>query len=144
MSSQRIADLIEALKAGEGLAPAYMEFREEDANGNFVTTGLDSRYLEDARVETPAHATTSGIAITFDFHGTQLLKTITARNIGKPLELFVNGQRFNAATDANPPIITQVIPNGSLIFSNPDVSQKDMEKFALSLELGKGLTQPQE
>ena len=114
--------------------PAYFELREKDTNGNFVSTGLDSRYLVNAgygeSFKTNAHFTT----LLFNEQGKQILREITARNIGKVVGFFVNGNLMYT------PTVSEEISGGSVQIGGENMSSQEAAALARNLDAGKKLT----
>lgn len=115
-------------------APAYFELREQDANGNYVPTGLDNRYLVVANVNFDSVTQSPRVEMQFNAEGGKLIETITTRNVGKAVGFFVNGKLVMA------PTVAQAISGGSLtLFGN--LSLENTKALAQGLNAGRGLTQ---
>lgn len=112
--------------------PVYFEFRESDGKGGFVSTGLDSRYLINASVNSEG---SPSVTITLDKQGSQLFGEITGRNIGKPVAIFVGGKLVMA------PVVQQKITGSSLQIMNGSLSLEEAINLARGLNAGRGLTQ---
>ncbi|MFH1712685.1 MAG: hypothetical protein ABH896_00645 [Candidatus Jacksonbacteria bacterium] len=114
--------------------PAYFEIREQDGDGNFVSTDLDSGYLISAEVGFDNGTGMPFLTIAFNDQGEQLLATITARNVGKQIGFFVNDEMVFS------PTVAQAIIGGKVsLYGN--LALKDAQNLAQSLKAGRGMTQ---
>ena len=68
----------------------------------FVPTELTGRYLDSARVATDPNTGQLQIALQFDETGADLFEEITAKNIGKPIAIVLDGTIISAPTVNNP------------------------------------------
>jgi len=122
-----------AAKPTSSTAPAYFEVRESDGKGGFISTGLDSRYLISATVNSDSTNGRPSVAINLDKQGDQLLGEITARNVGKQVAVFIDGKLITAPT-------VQGKITGPLQLGN-SLTADEATNLAKGLNAGRGLTQ---
>lgn len=118
--------------------PLYLELRESDSKGDFVPTGLDSKYLLAVEITNTSANPPAGqpfLVLHFNDEGGKLIEAITARNIGKPVAVFVNGKQMFPA-----PIVTGKISGRDMVLGG-NMSLELMESVARGLNAGVGLTQ---
>ncbi|MEK7654340.1 MAG: protein translocase subunit SecD [Patescibacteria group bacterium] len=106
-----IKDLEEAVR--QVGRPALLDFREVEVTGegdnqkvSFLKTGLTGKYLVKAQVVSNQTTGQPIIAIDFNPEGGRLFETITSRNIGKPLAIFLDDQLISN------PVVQEAIQGG--------------------------------
>lgn len=106
-----IKDVAEAIK--QIGRTALLDFREvqqigegESAKLDFRKTQLTGRYLKSAQISSDPNTARPLILITFDPTGADLFKTLTERNIGKPLAIFLDDQLISM------PVVQEAIEGG--------------------------------
>jgi preprotein translocase subunit SecD len=77
---------------------AQTENQFATADSPWQPTGLTSKYIVSAIVEKNPTSTSYYVMITFNPEGAKLFEEITARNIGKPVAIFVDGVLISAPT----------------------------------------------
>ncbi|MBI2013132.1 MAG: protein translocase subunit SecD [Candidatus Colwellbacteria bacterium] len=110
-------------------ATPILDFREGVEEGNqtiYKETDLTGRYLTEA---TLAFDNLNRPIVNFKFNdqGTELFRQITARNVGKPLAVFVDGNLLQA------PIVQQEINGPAQITFGAETSQDQVLKEAKTL-----------
>ncbi len=107
-----VFDIKEAIKI-IGETP-FLEFKEikRDASGkisvpnkdavslkdDFVSTNLNGRYVQRATLDFDRTSGIPTVALEFTSEGGKIFEDITARNIGKPLAIFLDGSPISAPT----------------------------------------------
>jgi preprotein translocase subunit SecD len=87
-----------------------LDFREVETTANsvkYVPTELTGRYLKKASMEFSGPLSAPVVLLEFNEEGAKLFADITARNVGKPLAVFLDGASFTE------PIVQQEITGGS-------------------------------
>lgn len=94
-----------------------LEFKLAPASGaattsDYVATGLTGRYLKSAELQFSSGTGGAGVAtptvvLHFDDAGTKLLADLTAKNVGRTLAIFLDGQPIST------PVIQEAIPGGT-------------------------------
>lgn len=95
-------------------ATPFLEFKEVVGEGdkvNYVSTGLDGRYITGARVEFNSTNNNPQVAISFNDEGAKIFEKLTERNIGKPLAIFLDGNLIEA------PIVQEKISQGNAVIT---------------------------
>lgn len=64
----------------------------------WMESGLDSRHVKKAYIETSTYNQKSFVMVEFNYAGTELLAEITARNIGRQVGVFVGDELITAPT----------------------------------------------
>ncbi|MBI5733178.1 protein translocase subunit SecD [Candidatus Jorgensenbacteria bacterium] len=107
-----VKEMSEAIK--EIGATPFLDFREvfqseekdpEDSSGNatttaikFVPTALKGRYVKGAQLGFDSVARTPQVLIEFDSEGAKIFEELTARNVGKPLAIFLDNELIEMPT----------------------------------------------
>jgi len=73
---------------------------------NFKPTDLTGRYLESAQLAFDQTTYKPSISIKFNKEGTDLFKTLTSRNVGKPLAIYIDNVLISA------PVVQEAISGG--------------------------------
>ena len=87
-----------------------LDFREVEITANgvkYIPTELTGRYIKRASIGFDNLLNTATVLLEFNEEGAQLFADITARNVGKPLAVFLDGASFAE------PIVQQEITGGS-------------------------------
>jgi len=84
---------VEEEKGGEEAESAPAGFEELTK-----PTGLDGRHLERAALEFDPQTNVPTVSLQFDDEGAKLFEEITARNIGKPVAIFLDGSPISVPT----------------------------------------------
>jgi preprotein translocase subunit SecD len=94
---------------------ALLEFREvgsiEGEKITYVATNLTGRYLQSAQVVTSETTNQPQIAIQFNDEGSKLFEDLTAKNVGKPIAIFIDGQLVSQ------PVVQAKIPGGEAVIT---------------------------
>lgn len=108
---------------------AELEFKELNAAGtDYQTTGLTGKDFQKADVSFDT-ANQPQIDITFNSAGAKKFEAVTARNVGKPLAIFLDGKLISA------PNVSQTISGGRGVISGKfDV--KEAKNIAIQLNAG--------
>ena len=130
-----VTDVKEATKV-IGQTP-FLEFREQKGDGTSTTanpedwqaTGLTGRNLEIATVEFDPQSGKPVISLKFNEEGSRLFEEITARNVGKPLAVFLDGLLLQA------PTVQQAIAGGQAVITGTFTIQ---ESKAVASRLNSG------
>lgn len=106
-----------------GLTP-FLEFREVDStyktpadpseidpSKQFKSTGLSGKQLQKSEIIFDQQAGNPQISLQFNDEGKKLFAEITARNVGKPLAIFLDGTIISA------PVVQQEITAGTAIIT---------------------------
>lgn len=117
---------------------AYFELREKNSAGDFISTDLDSRRIEDVVVVSNGTRPRPTIAILLDKKGKQLLADITSRNIGKEIAVYVNGDVYDRVY-----VSSKSKDEDDLLLDTKKLSDKELGALVLGLGNGKGLTKTQ-
>jgi protein-export SecD/SecF family membrane protein len=100
-----VFDVAEAIRI-IGKTP-FLEFKEMDPSEQFfVSTPLTGKYLLRSQVTFAHPAPEPVISLQFNQEGAKLFEEITARNIGKPLAIYIDGMMISA------PIVREKIVGG--------------------------------
>lgn len=82
-----------------------------DASANYVSSGLDGRYLKRADVNFDPTTGVPTVSITWDDEGAKLFADITGKNIGKSIAIFLDGNIISA------PTVNEAILGGQAVIS---------------------------
>jgi preprotein translocase subunit SecD len=83
-----------------------IEAQEGSLENPFAPTPLTGRYLERAELSFDSLTQESQVQLQFDGEGAKLFEDLTARNVGRPLAIFLDGQLLSA------PIVQEPISGG--------------------------------
>ena len=93
---------------------ALLDFREvqqigdgDSAQLQFNETQLTGRYLKKAQISSDPNTSQPLILIDFNTEGAELFETLTSRNIGKPLAIFLDNELISM------PVVREAISGGS-------------------------------
>lgn len=112
---------------------AKLEFKEESGN-KFVDTGLGGTDLSHAEVTFDQTTNKPQISLQFNSAGSKKFATITGRNVGKPLAIYLDNQIVSA-----PKVDQQITGGNAVITGNFTYDQAN----ALAIQLNAGaLTAP--
>ncbi|MBI2642054.1 MAG: protein translocase subunit SecD [Candidatus Wildermuthbacteria bacterium] len=135
-----LAGVIDPKQAVEliGLTP-YLEFGEAKANyqeiiekgeeNPFEATPLTGRYLKKAEIAFDNVTNEPIVTLQFNDEGAKLFEEITARNIGKPLAIFLDGQLLSA------PVVQDKISGGSAQITGR-FTRQEAQEIARNLNAG--------
>jgi len=122
-----------AIENTASVTPTYFQMKEmNQETSDWQTTELDSRYLVDAAVEKNSSLDDYFILLTFNTEGTKLLKEITARNISKPVGIFVDDKLLSA------PVVNEEISGGKAQI-NGNFTLQTATQLANDLKSGSGM-----
>jgi preprotein translocase subunit SecD len=110
-------------------ATAKMDFREQDASGNFVETGLTGADFKKASVEINPNTGQPEINIEFNDKGADLFEKITKRNLQKPVAIYLDNQLLSA------PIVQSEITSGRGTISG-SFTLEEAKRLAIQLNAG--------
>jgi protein-export SecD/SecF family membrane protein len=91
-----------------------LEFEEVDTSGSttqYVQTNLTGQYITGAQLAFDPTTNAPQVSITFNKDGADIFQQMTAKNVGKPLAIFLDGQEIEA------PIVQQEITGGNAVIS---------------------------
>ncbi len=91
-----------------------LEFEEVATNGSttqYVQTNLTGQYITGAQLTFDSTTNAPQVNITFNKDGADIFQQMTAKNVGKPLAIFLDGQEIEA------PIVQQEITGGNAVIS---------------------------
>jgi len=92
----------------------YLEFKEVVQNQDkteFIPTNLNGRYVTGARVEFNSTTGKPQVAISFNSEGAKIFEELTARNVGKPLAIFLDNNLIEM------PIVQEKISGGNAVIT---------------------------
>lgn len=96
---------------------ALLEFREvsggekEGGSATYAPTNLTGRYLESAQVVVDPTTNKPQISLQFNSEGSKLFEELTAKNIGKPLAIFIDKQLVSQ------PVVQDKIAGGEAVIT---------------------------
>jgi preprotein translocase subunit SecD len=120
------------------LIKAGSEGSTTDATGNlnpaaFEDTGLTGAYIQSSQIEfgngSALAAQQPAVRVDFNAQGKQLFATITDKNVGRELAIFLDGKLLSA------PVIQEKIDDGTAIISGSFTAQ-EAKDLATNLNLG--------
>ncbi|HTH93198.1 MAG TPA: protein translocase subunit SecD [Candidatus Paceibacterota bacterium] len=82
-----------------------------DVSNQFVSTGLNGKYLKQAQLVFAQGTNEPTVSLQFDSEGTKLFAQITKDNIGKVVAIYLDGQVISA------PVVRDAITNGTAVIS---------------------------
>ncbi len=91
-----------------------LDFREVEQNGSstqYVYTNLTGQYVTGAQLIFNQNTGAPEVQISFNSQGTDIFAKMTAKNVGKPLAIFLDNRLIEA------PIVQEAIPNGQAVIS---------------------------
>jgi preprotein translocase subunit SecD len=83
---------------------AELDFRKQDANGKWVSTGLTGNDLKKAQVGSDPTTGEWQVMLEFNTQGTKKFATVTQQLVHKPMAIFFNGE-LQSAPYINEPIL---------------------------------------
>jgi preprotein translocase subunit SecD len=92
----------------------YLEFKEVVQNQDkteFIPTNLNGRYVTGARVEFNSTTGKPQVAISFNSEGAKIFEELTARNVGKPLAIFLDNNLIEM------PVVQEKISGGNAVIT---------------------------
>jgi len=92
----------------------YLEFKEVVQNqdkSEFIPTNLNGRYVTGARVEFNSTTGKPQVAISFNSEGAKIFEELTARNVGKPLAIFLDNNLIEM------PVVQEKISGGNAVIT---------------------------
>ncbi len=91
-----------------------------NVDGNFVSTGLNGKYLQRAQLVFAQGTNEPTVSLQFDAAGTKLFSQITKDNVGKVVAIYLDGQVISA------PVVREPITDGTAVISGnftPDTAR---------------------
>ncbi len=147
-SHRLIAELAGVLDVNEAIRiigeTPFLEFRElapetatstatttENIHEQFVTTELTGRFLRTASFTLDPQTGAPVVQLMFDSEGADLFGVITARNVGNPLAIYLDGQAIIdtdgdgiiTEQDLYAPIVQQAIEGGEAVITGTGVEE---------------------
>lgn len=109
-----IKDVGEAIKQ-IGETP-FLDFREVEQNASgteptFIFTNLTGEYVVGAQLAFDQTTQQPQVAISFNDTGSKIFEQMTAKNVGKPLAIFLDNQLISA------PVVQQMISGGQAVIT---------------------------
>jgi protein-export SecD/SecF family membrane protein len=89
----------------------FLEFKEQNAKGEWVSTGLSGKQLTKATLTFDSQTHKSQVSLQFNGEGTTLFAQITTRNLGKPVAIFLDGAPISI------PTVQSAITDGSAVIT---------------------------
>jgi len=159
-----IAELAGVLNANEAIRiigeTPFLEFRElgipesaetdilatatttQDLVGEFIPTELTGRYLESASFSLDPQSGQPIVLLKFNSEGSEIFRQITARNVGNPIAIYLDGKSIidtdgdGAITDTDlyAPIVQQEITGGEAVITGTGV--EEAQKLVQNLKAG--------
>ena len=125
ISDEQISEAIESFKQQTGQEISREELLQALTSGLFKPTELTGEYLEKAEVSFDQTIPKPQISLKFKEEGVKLFEEITARNIGKPLAIFLDqksiidtdGDGEITNSDLYAPIVQEKIPRGEAVIT---------------------------
>ena len=84
---------------------------QKQANQNFINTQLSGKQLERADLVFDQNTNEAQVSLRFDKEGADLFRQITARNIGRPVAIYLDGSAISV------PIVQQEITGGQAVIT---------------------------
>lgn len=82
-----------------------------DIGANYISTGLNGRFLERAQVVFDQQTNQAQVSLDFNDEGAKLFADVTRRNIGKTVAIFLDGQPISI------PVVQNEITDGSAVIT---------------------------
>ena len=82
-------------------ATPLLDFREVEQNGtstSFIQTNLTGRYITSAQLAFDPNTQAPQVSISFNSDGANIFEQMTAKNVGKPLAIFLDGSLIEMPT----------------------------------------------
>ncbi|MDO8664570.1 MAG: protein translocase subunit SecD [Candidatus Liptonbacteria bacterium] len=82
-------------------ATPLLDFREVEQNGTsteFIQTNLTGRYITSAQLAFDPNTQAPQVSISFNTDGANIFEQMTAKNVGKPLAIFLDGSLIEMPT----------------------------------------------
>ncbi len=89
----------------------FREVNEENGAETYFPTELNGKYITGATVEFDSTTNKPQVAISFNSEGAKIFEELTAKNIGKKLAIFLDGNLIEA------PVVQQKISGGNAVIS---------------------------
>ena len=105
----------------------------QDFLSRFKPSGLDGSHVKRASVQFGGgHSTQVGpnVQLEFNEEGAELFETVTGRNIGKPLGIFLDGLPIT-----NPPVVQQRITGGEAVITG-DFTVDEAKQLSIAINSG--------
>ncbi|MBA7634397.1 Protein translocase subunit SecDF [subsurface metagenome] len=155
ISDEQISEAIESFKQQTGQEISREELLQALTSGLFKPTELTGEYLKEAEVSFNQTTYQPQISLKFKEEGVKLFEEITARNIGKPLAIFLDqksiidtdGDGEITDNDLYAPIVQEKIPRGEAVITGEMdiVRAKEIVKRlnwgALPVKIGEPISQ---
>ncbi len=122
-----VKDVSEAIRQ-IGETP-QLDFREVEQNGSstlFVRTNLTGRYVTGAQLDFNKTTQAPQVAISFNGDGGVIFEQMTAKNVGKPIAIFLDNDLIEA------PVVQEKISGGQAVITGRfsiDQAKKLVERF---------------
>lgn len=113
-----ITDVAQAIKEiGDTPFLQFVEVQMGTTEGesSFAPTELDGRYVKTARIDFDQTVGKPQIGLEFNSEGATLFEQITARNIGKPLCIFIDNQPITGSIEDSCPTVNSAIAGGNAV-----------------------------
>ncbi|MDO8435629.1 MAG: protein translocase subunit SecD, partial [bacterium] len=111
LAEQKAADGSEEIHARHILFKAISARDLRPAKDPWKGTALTGKYLKRAQVTFNPQTNEPQVALAFNTDGAKLFEEITARNVGKPVAIFLDGSPISA------PVVQQMITGGEAVIS---------------------------
>lgn len=110
---------------------AQLDFREQDSSNeqSWIPTGLSGKQLKKATVSFEANTNSPQVSLEFNSDGARLFGEITARNIGKPIAIFLDEEVLSA------PTVQQKITGGEAVITG-DFTTLEVKQLVNLLNAG--------
>lgn len=155
ISNEQISEAIESFKQQTGQEISREEVLQALTSKLFQPTELTGEYLKNAEVSFEQTTSRPQISLKFKEEGVKLFEEITARNIGKPLAIFLDqksiidtdGDGKITENDLYAPIVQGKIPRGEAVITGEMniVKAKEIVKRlnwgALPVKIGEPISQ---
>ncbi|MGB9608753.1 MAG: protein translocase subunit SecD [Minisyncoccia bacterium] len=92
----------------------FLEFREveiKDDKPNYIPTNLNGRFVTGARLQFNPTTGRPEVGITFNDEGAKIFENLTAKNVGKPIAIFLDGNLIES------PVVQEKITGGSAVIT---------------------------
>jgi len=110
-------------------ATPLLDFREVEQNGSstdFIQTNLTGRYITGAQLTFDTQTQAPQVSISFNNDGAAIFEQMTAKNVGKPLAIFLDGSLIEM------PTVQEKISGGNAVISGKftvDSAKTLVERF---------------
>lgn len=110
-SSEMISTSTQATTSPATTTVNLGEVQNNQPEPEWEDTKLSGKYLEKATVQFDPNTNQPQVSLEFNKEGSKLFEEITARNVGQPVAVFLDGYLISA------PVVNEKIPNGQAVIN---------------------------